>query len=220
MQRYRFVILSVLLVGLNLVPVLAEVPIITPEPLICMPSDGHAVVYADVDPIPAEGNEVRIFFRRDGYGDYYYVIMEVPDDDVPTRYRGVVPVPEPDNLASQLYMGVVGAGEELLSRSETLSFPIDDDCDVEVEDGHNFTVGETSAAQKGRKIAWWQCEDVSERIDVYGEHRDEGSCIPIIIWWQQPEVLIPLALGGIGTVVVIDNLLDDDPDPPVSPSIP
>jgi hypothetical protein len=199
---------------------LAQAPIVTPEPLPCMPPDGHSVVYADVDPVPAEDDEVRIYFRRDGYGDYYYVIMEVADDNVPNRYRGVVPVPEPDNLATQLYLGVVALDQTLVSRSLTSTVAIDDDCDVEVDESTNFVVGETSYAQKGRKIAWWQCEDVVSRIDVNGEERDERSCLPVILWWQRPEILVPVAVASVGGVILIDDLIDSSPPPPVSPSAP
>ena len=139
-----------------------------------MPPDGHVVMNAEVDPVPAEDDEVRIYFRREGYGDYYYVAMWMVDEDTPNLYRGVVPVPEPDNLRAQLYMAVVDSAGTILSRSNSMTVPIDDDCDVETDESFNFTVGETSAAQKGRKIAWWQCEDVTHRIDVYGEERDEG----------------------------------------------
>lgn len=198
----------------------AQVSIVTPEPLECMPPNGHTVVWSDVDPVPNETDEVRIYFRRQGFGDFYYVIMEVPDDDVPTRYRGVVPVPEPDNEYAEYYLGVVNEAGTLLSRSETSTIPILDDCDVETDDGYEFVVGETSAAQEGRKIAWWQCEDVTARIDVYGEQRDEGACVPIIYWWQRPEIVVPVALGTVGSIILIDDILEDDPPPPVSPSSP
>lgn len=198
----------------------AQAPIVTPEPLACMPTDGHAVMYADVEPLPGEQDEVRVFFRRDGYGDYYYVVMEVADENVPNRYRGVVPVPEPDNLSTQVYLGVISPDQTLVSRSLTTNIAIEEDCDVEVDEGADFVVGETSYAQKNRKIAWWQCEDVTSRIDVNGEVRDEGSCIPVILWWQRPEVIVPVVLGSVAGVVLIDDLLDPSPAPPVSPSTP
>ena len=61
------------------VSISAQVPMLSPDPIACMPVDGHSVVYADIDPVPADSDEVRVFFRRDGYGDYYYVIMELVD---------------------------------------------------------------------------------------------------------------------------------------------
>ncbi|MBZ0113740.1 MAG: hypothetical protein K8J08_14840 [Thermoanaerobaculia bacterium] len=213
--------LSCLLVGAFTASMtFGQAPIVTPEPLACMPTEGHSVVYADVDPLPGDDDEVRIFFRRDGFGDYYYVIMEVLDENVPNRYRGVVPVPEPDNLSTQMYLGVIAPDRTLVSRSLTTSVAIDEDCDVEVDDGANFVVGETSYAQKNRKIAWWQCEDVTSRIDVNGEVRDEGSCVPVILWWQRPEILVPTVLGSVGGVVLVDDLIDPNPPSPVSPSTP
>jgi hypothetical protein len=85
-------------------------------------------------------------------------------------------------------------------------------------DSMHLTVGETSLGQKNRKVAWWQCEGIRERVDVRGEHRDDDVCAPMALWWERPAVLAPLAVVGAAGVTTV--VIEGNPPQPVSPAHP
>jgi hypothetical protein len=182
---------------------LADVP--------CVIHGGHTPVYAAAGPVPA-GGEVRFYFRRQGHGDFYWVPGHLGDQGA---FWGVLPVPEPDNDAAEIYAALYGPQGLPLAQSRVQSVPVREDCPVQLdteqlEESTDLDVGETTLGQKLRKLAWWRCDGVRVRIDVRGERRDDDTCLPLA-WWQRPEALAPFALiggGGVTTVVV-------DPEPPL-----
>lgn len=193
---------------------MAQVPRALIGDLACIPRDGHAVAQAVAGPL-ANTEEVRIYFRRQGYGDFYWVPARPTSDG---RFWGVLPVPEPDNKIAELYAAVVamptGAPR---AQSRVITVPVEQNCRVQLgnaqqADAGHLIVGETSLGQKFRKVAWWQCEGIRERIDVRGEKRDDEACLPLA-WWQRPELLAPLlVVGGGGGIIVT-------PEPPPELSI-
>ena len=184
--------------------------------LACIPRDGHAVAQAVAGPL-VPGEEVRIYFRRQGYGDFYWVPARPTSDG---RLWGVLPVPEPDNKMAELYAAVVAPNNTPRAQSRIIAVPVQPNCHVQLgnaqqADAGHLIVGETSLGQKFRKVAWWQCDGIRERVDVHGEKRDDDACTPMIAWWQRPELLAPLAaLGGGGLIIT------PEPQPPVSIAIP
>jgi hypothetical protein len=202
----------------------AQVPT-TPVPrvlmgdLACIPRDGHALAQAVAGPL-GPNDDVRFYFRREGYGDFYWVPARPTSDG---RFWGVLPVPEPDNQRAEIYAAVVTESGMPIAQSRVAHVPVEPNCRVllrnsQSEDANHLTVGETSLGQKFRKVAWWQCEGIRQRVDVRGERRDDEACLPIA-WWEQPELLAPLVLVGGGTVAVVGVTPTSQP-PEVSPSNP
>ena len=185
----------------------AQVPRALIGDLACIPRDGHAVAQAVAGPL-SNTDEVRIYFRRQGYGDFYWVPARPTSDG---RYWGVLPVPEPDNKQAEVYAAVVASTGQPRAQSRIISVPVEANCRVQLgnaqqADAGHLIVGESSLGQKFRKVAWWQCDGIRERIDVHGERRDDEACLPLA-WWQRPEMLAPLVAAGAGggLIVVPDN---------------
>ena len=109
------------------------------------------------------------------------------------RFWGVLPVPEPDNHQAEVYASVVAANGVPLAQSRVIqragARPTAA-CSSERAERRrqHLIVGETSLGQKFRKVAWWQCDGIRERVDVRGERRDDEACLPIA-WWERPEML-------------------------------
>jgi hypothetical protein len=181
----------------------AQVPRALIGDLACIPKNGHAVAQAVAGPV-TNTDEVRIYFRRQGYGDFYWVPARPTSDG---RFWGVLPVPEPDNKQAEVYAAVVAPTGQPRAQSRIISVPVEPNCRVQLgnaqqADADHLIVGETSLGQKFRKVAWWQCEGIRERIDVRGERRDDEACLPLA-WWQRPEMLAPLVvIGGGGTILI------------------
>ena len=195
-------------------PAAAQVPRALIGDLACIPRDGHAVAQAVAGPL-ASTEEVRIYFRRQGYGDFYWVPARPTSDG---RFWGVLQVPEPDNKIAELYAAVVATPTGApRAQSRVITVPVEPNCRVQLgnaqqADAGHLIVGETSLGQKFRKVAWWQCEGIRERIDVRGEKRDDEACLPLA-WWQRPELLAPLLVVGGGGGIIIT------PEPPPELSI-
>jgi hypothetical protein len=201
----------------------AQGPAVVPRVLIgdiqCVPKKLHAVAQAVAGPV-APGDEVRIYFRRSAYGDFYWVPAHPTSEGT---FWGVLPVPEPDNTMAEIYAAVVRPPNSPLAQSRVIQVPVQEDCRVpqlhnaqQAEAGH-LTVGETTLGQKGRKVAWWQCEGVRERVDVLGQKRDDDMCTAVA-WWLRPAAVLPaMILSSVGVVTVVTH---QEPPVDVSPSTP
>ncbi|HXT21164.1 MAG TPA: hypothetical protein VN923_10465 [Thermoanaerobaculia bacterium] len=181
----------------------------------CIPRGGHGVAQAVAGPLTSSTDEVRVYFRRTGYGDFYWVPARPTSDG---RYWAVLPVPEPDNHQAELYAAVVGPNNTPRAQSRVITVPVEPNCHVQLgnaqeADSQHLTVGETSLGQKFRKVAWWQCDGIRERVDVHGDRRDDDSCVAIA-WWERPELMAPLFLAGAGGITTIQR------PKPVSPAAP
>ena len=197
----------------------AQVPRVLIGDVPCIPRNGHGLVQAVAGPLEST-DEVRVYFRRTGYGDFYWVPARPTSDG---RFWAVLPVPEPDNHQAELYAAVVSANNLPRAQSRIVTSPVEANCRVplgvaQTADSDHLTVGETSLGQKFRKVAWWQCEGVRERIDVRGESRDDETCLPIA-WWERPGMLAPVALltGGTTGINVVPTTVTPNV---VSPSDP
>jgi len=194
----------------------AQVPRVLIGDIACIPRNGHALAQAVAGPLDPN-EDVRIYFRRQGYGDFYWVPARPTSDG---RFWGVLPVPEPDNHQAEVYAAVVAPNGVPRAQSRVVQVPVEANCRVQLRnaqstDAQHLIIGETSLGQKFRKVAWWQCEGIRERIDVRGEHRDDEACLPFA-WWERPETIAPLTLlsgGGIITVI-------SEPPGEVSPANP
>ena len=196
----------------------AQTPRVLVGDVPCVPEGGNAVVPAAAAPVP-DGAEVRVYFRRQGYGDFYWVPAR-PDDDQHGAYWAVLPVPEPDNRSAEIYAAVYGADGTPLAQSRVRQVPVQADCAVELDtaqqmDASHLSVGETALGQMFRKLAWWRCEGVRERVNVRGERRDDEVCAPLPLWWEQAEMLVPFVVVGAGGITTI--VIDEEPPAELSP---
>jgi hypothetical protein len=216
MRRLAFA--SAALAGALSIPALAAAQ--TPQVLVgdvaCIPRGGNGLVRAIAGPL-SPGAEVRIYFRRHEHGDFYWLPARQASDGT---FWAVLPVPEPDNVLAEVYGAVYGPGNMPLAQSRIQSVEVREDCPVDLdaqqaESATNMTVGETALGQKMRKLAWWQCPGVEERIDVHGERREDEACLPLAAWWQRPEVLGAFLLVPPGITIIVN-----EPEPPVSPANP
>lgn len=176
----------------------------------CLPRDGHAVVAGEA--LVPPGAEARTYFRRAGFGDFYYLPMQ-RQEAAGGPLWAVLPMPEPENELAELWVAVVGADGTFLSRTASTTVPVTGDCvaDLTAEQSSatdELVIGETARSQKHRKVAWWQCEGIVTRIDVAGERRDDDACAPLA-WFERPELVAPFAVLGGGGILTL--IIEDEP---------
>jgi hypothetical protein len=209
MSRRSFALPALVAFALSASPSIAQTPRVDTVTPACLPREAHAVVGVAVTGV-AEPGEGRVYFRRHGHGDFYWVPVEGPREP-----WAVLPLPEPDNRSAEIYAALVAPDGRLIAQSRPVTVPIEDGCRGEApnaEQGRRaqaLTVGETTLAQRHRKLAWWRCEGIRERIDVAGERRDDDAC-SVLAWWERPELLLPFGVVGGGVVLVDDG--GDTPD--------
>ena len=201
-------LLLLAIVASAVAPAVAQVPSVVTAPLECLPANGNGASVVAIQP-DVEGREIRLYFRRDGFGDFYYAVME---QEEPGIYSGVFPVPEESNVVAEFYVAVLEGGR-VVAQSPVRSVEVTMDCEADLtaeqrQRSTQLRIGETSLSQKHRKVAWWECIGVSERIDVFGEVREDTSCIPVG-WWSRPEMMVPVSLAGAGVTSVV--IVDDEP---------
>ena len=167
----------------------------------CIPNNDNGVVQATVRP-EIGGAEVRLYFRWEEHGPFYYVVMEAAGDGL---YWATPPKPIDENDQVEVYVTQVNpAGQEVGTRSEVARIPVTEDCDVRLtvhERGmaQNLVVGETDPEQIDRDVWGFLCDGIISRIDPEGVLRADGICRRCIVaWWDKPEALVPAAvlLGG------------------------
>lgn len=189
-------------------PAQSGAPAITIHEVECIPNNDNGVVQATVRP-EIGGADVRLYFRWDDHGPFYYVLMEAAGDGL---YWATPPKPIDENHQVELYVAQVSpAGEEVGAPSEPMLVPVTQDCDVELtthERGmaQNLVVGETDPEQIDRDVWGFLCDGIISRIDPEGVLRADGICRRCIVaWWDKPEGLVPAAvlLGG-GTLIEIE----------------
>ena len=179
----------------------AQGPAIELEELDCYPNNDNGVLHATVRPEVA-GADVRLYFRWDEHGDFYYVLMEAAGGG---RYWATPPKPTDENEQIETYVALVDpAGEVVGGPSETMLVPVTEDCDPELDEfergmAENLVVGETSEEQFGELVMGFLCDGIISRIGADGVLRADSICRRCIVaWWDKPEALLPAAilLGG------------------------
>ncbi len=209
-----------LLAGLALIaasfaaPLRAQEPSIQPEQVKCVPNRANGLITATVQP-EIGGAEVRLYFRWDGHGDFYYVVMEASGGGT---YWVTPPKPTDENRRIEYYVAVVepkepegpdeAEGQVVGNPSPHLTAPVEEDCDVDLDEkelgmADNLIVGETKDEQRGNPVLGFLCDGIISRIGRDGILRADEICRRCIVaWWDRPRALVPAAvlLGG-GTTV-------------------
>jgi len=163
----------------------------------CLPRERNAAVYATVSPDLSD-YQVRLFFRRDGHGDAYFVVMKKLDDK--GHFFAVLPKPDRQNEEVEYHVHVRGPEKETLASSPILVAPVTGDCKVELtkeEDdmSNELVIGETRVDQKGHPVAWFLCDGIVSRIDIVDQQRPDEFC-------AVPPGPVPIVASGGPTVGV------------------
>ncbi len=218
----------------------AQIPSLEVEPLECLPKDGNRNLEVRTEPTELpDGWEMRNYFRRQDHGNFYYVptypyeqdqrpdLLDADTGEVLIEKYwtqwGVFPKPLDENVSAEYYVSIHNAEGQAVAQSETQLVPVTDDCDEDmIESQRDFAdelvIGETVVDQQGKKVIWWQCDGMDTRIGIAGDVREDRSCFPAIIWWQNPKLIIPLAVVGVGGITAV--IVDDGDETPTSPSTP
>lgn len=172
----RLTLASVLL--LSALPAWGAPAVVDLRGLPCVPRERNSVVYATVSP-DIKDYQVRLFFRRDGHGDAYFMVMTKADDK--GHYFAILPKPDRQNEEVEYHVHVRGPQKETLASSPILIAPVTGDCKVELTKeqddlSNELVVGETRVDQKGHPVAWFLCDGIVSRIDVADEKRPDEFC--------------------------------------------
>lgn len=179
-------------------------PVIQLDEVQCVPRNDNGLVRATLRP-EVGGADVRLYFRWDDHGEFYYVIMDAAGAG---RYWATPPKPTDENHQVEYYVAVVTPEGSVLGRSEPQVAPVTGDCDVALDPAErgmaeNLVVGETVVEQQGQQVLGFLCDGIISRIGPTGVLRADGICRRCIVaWFDKPEALVPAAvlLGG-GTVL-------------------
>jgi len=196
---------------------LAQTASVALSPAGCVTRDANVVVAASVTP-EAAWSSVRLYFRRAGATDYYYMEMRSAGDGA---YWAAMPLLAKETATIEYYVAVRdGEGRESAVPMEQGT--VDPSCSIQLSEeqlryGQNLVVGETSALQRNAAIDGFQCPGVISRILSTGELVPDEYCRNALIADDDDKILIPLLILGAGGVVAI--IAKDDPKE-ASPSRP
>lgn len=169
----------------------------------CLPRKGNGVVRAVViaDANAKIAQAPRLYFREKGEQSFYWVAMEAEPGG---KFWAVLPRPETRNPEVEYYAALADLAGKPLSRSETGSVRISDNCASQLtpqEKGFadNLIVGETSASQQGKKVFGFLCPGIKIRVDHQGIRRADEECGPCGLSWLAPAAATAGVLGVLST---------------------
>jgi hypothetical protein len=178
----------------------AQAPVISPAPPKCIPKRDNAVVVAHVWP-ETGWSSVRVYFRKEGLADFYYLEMEQAED---ATYWASLPKPEGDTKVVEIQVAVVDA-QSRETRGPLDKVQVSSDCDLslsaaELYAAQNLIVGETVQSQKGGAVVGFLCDGIISRLDLAGLlSGDEYCCQALMAAAGKGKKLLPLLLlGGTG----------------------
>lgn len=138
-------------------------PAISPE--------GNAVVSAELT--ASEEGTLAVYFRREGRGDFYYIPMTMKSEG---SGSALLPRPDAQTGAVELFVGLRGASGELLGRSSAVVVPVGGASASHQGAGGTIAVGNTVKSQDGHDVAWFTQQGISSRIpSSNGGGRDRSS---------------------------------------------
>lgn len=178
---------------------LAQTPSITVDKLDCVPTERNGLINANVRQ-EVGGTTTRVYFRWDQHGAFYYVDMF---GEGAGRYWGIPAKPEDRNEQIEAYVAVVDGAGRTIGRSETVFAPVREDCRVEMTPrqigvSNNLVVGETVAAQQGRKVLGFLCDGVVTRVNFEGIMRPDEICRGCVVpFFTKETFLAPIAIGVV-----------------------
>lgn len=110
----------------------------------------------------------RLYFRRAGYGDYYFVAMRISAQGTLTAV-----LPKSDAATDQVecYASIHDSLGRALEKTDLSTFAL---AGAKVEGltpeqqtaATSIAIGETTKSQKGRQLAWFKTDGISSRMGV------------------------------------------------------
>ncbi len=196
----------------------------------CVPPGGNAVFTAELSP-ESTWSQVRLYFRKAGEGDYYYLDMR---SDVPGSYWTTLPWPASETAAAETFLSATTVGGAEIA-GDILTVPVEAGCLTTLTPNQqafadNLVVGETTAAQADNPVLGWECEGIVIRRGIDDLLRPDEVCRRVLmaagaeqaglVAEQRGGLLLPL-LGGIGGgYIIADQTIDRDDCDIVSPVMP
>jgi hypothetical protein len=178
----------------------------------CIQKGENSVVTATVTP-PTGWSSVRVYFRRIGTQDFYYLEMRSAGDG---QYWAVLPKPEDIPAGVEARVAVKDAdGRE--TTGPVQSIIVTPECKTFLSPdqwrySQNLVVGETATSQQGKRVLEFLCDGIISRIDAAGQLRQDNECRKAVIaaaaGGSTGKFLVPLGIGlvvGGGAVAVIKN---------------
>jgi hypothetical protein len=182
----------------------AAPPVVTPRPPACIPTAGNSVVATTI--APASGwASVRVYFRKGGEKQYYYLEARVQGDG---RYWVALPKPEFDTKTVDYYLAVEDAGGKVTTTApQTLQVTGGCSASLTTEEGKyakNLVIGETFPEQREKQVLGFMCDGIISRINARGDLLPDEQCRKILAAQQRKAVWLPIAaIGSAGSGVVI-----------------
>lgn len=179
----------------------AEPPKITPVLPTCLAQSGNGVVSALITPLNG-WTSVRLYFREKGEQDYYYLEMRAESGG---HYWAVLPKSLCKTKEVEIYLAAKDAGGKITS-TPVAKLDVKSDCQVtltpeQYKYAQNLVVGETTPAQKGKRILGFCCEGVVSRIDSTGALLNDEFCVQELM--THPKMCYDCGGGGGGGFGVI-----------------
>jgi hypothetical protein len=161
-----------LIVGLSAAQAAWSSPELTLTEPSCLANEKNAAVVAS---LPDGATEARLYFRREVHGDFYWTAFQPGPGG---QSFALFPKPDNENRSVEYYVDVKGA---TATPPDHKKLPVTDDCKVDLTDeqgdaAKKLAVGETTADQRGRAVAWFLCMGIVERVDVTGKRRPDEFC--------------------------------------------
>ncbi len=194
------------------VSALAAPPVMVPSVPSCL-SRGNTVVFLSLKP-ETGWSSVRVYFRRAGLPDFYYLEMR---SDGRGNYWATLPLPEDETRSADVQFAVRDA-EGVETRSALLKLDEGSGCTTQLSQeqqrfARNLVVGETVMGQTGQALNGWKCPGVVSRINLDGQLRPDAACRAAMLALaahDKDKLLLPLVfLGGAGVGGVIVHFTEE-----------
>ena len=199
----------------------------------CIPATAHALVTAEVAP-PGPHASIRVYFRRHGDKDYYFVEMRRDNN---YGLWAVLPKPECHTSKVDMYIAVTDpSGDVSRTEEQTVEARNDKKCQVTLtkeqwEYAQNIVVGETGPQQQDKAVLGFCCDGIVARLASDGVVRPDQVCRdqrlaqtscscsdPVVAAAPWKRILPWVAVGAVGGGGIV--AINEDPKPECSPCRP
>jgi hypothetical protein len=177
MTSVRSILANVALAVAGGAAALAQTTAIMVSDVPCLPVEGNSPVYASASP-PSADTTLRLYFRRQDFGDPYYVVMHPLGGG---NFWSVLPKPERQSEVVEFHVTALDKEGQVLNSTATERAVVTGDCEAKLSqpeeaESETLTIGETSVGQKGRPVIWFLCDGITHRIDIAGTTRPDPFC--------------------------------------------
>ncbi len=140
---------------------------------------------------------------------------------------------ELENEAAEYFVAVHDSFGRRSARSRTMVVEVRTECEERLPEtpqtvaeevakrvgfARNLTVGETSDMQFGEPVFHWLCDGIVTRIDHRNVLRADEYCRACVVALVPP--WIPASAGAVAAGVIAAEVIEDDDQPPATPSRP